>query len=403
MKEFFGFGHKKILSLKVLCCYKGTYPQGMAMAKRLRLYAKICASIKFSFTVFSEKCFSKEHEGKPFDYHSYIQWKKKSIFDSFIVLRDVYSTIYRLKLFFIIFKSKDYDIVFSSGYKWPTILCFKFICFFTQKKLILELNEYPYSLSKTRFSFLNKINSFVLFNFVYKLIDGFIVISQNLHKVASKYKKSNAKVLLLPILIDSEDKINRTKNNSTPFIFHAGTLNDEKDGVVEVFKAFGKLKSKLNTPIKFILSNSKMDENTKNIINQIIEDYDMNDNIIFHNYLTNEKVRSYYQKCVAVVINKPNTFRNSFNFSTKLGESLLYSIPVITTNYGESRKYLIDGFNCLIIDETNPIDSISNHIYALISNKYDVNFLTQNGRKQAIDCFDYKNFSDDFKFFILSL
>ena len=83
----------------------------------------------------------------------------------------------------------------------------------------MELNEYPYSLSKTRFSFLNKINSFVLFNFVYKLIDGFIVISQNLPKVASKFIKSNAKVLLLPILIDSEDKINRTKNNSTHLFF----------------------------------------------------------------------------------------------------------------------------------------------------------------------------------------
>lgn len=389
--------------MKVLCCYKGTYPQGMAMAKRLYMYAKICASIKFSFTVFSEKCSSKQHKGKPFDYHSYIQWKKKSVFDSNIIIRDLYSSIYRLKLFLLIFKAKDYDIIFTSGYKWPTILCFKFICLLTQKKLVIELNELPYSLSKTRFSFLNKINSFILFNFIYKLIDGYIVISQKLFNVASKYKKTNSKVFLIPILINSEDKIQRIKNTSTPFIFHAGTLNDEKDGIIEVFKAFGNLKSNLNTPIKFILSNSKMDVKTNKIINQIIDDYDMKDNIIFHNYLTDTELRLYYQKCIAVVINRPNTYRNSFNFSTKLGESLFYSIPVITTNYGESRKYLIDGFNCLIIDEKKPVESISNHIYGLISNKYDVNFLTQNGQKQALDCFDYKNFSDDFKYFILSL
>lgn len=389
--------------MKVLCCYKGTYPQGMAMAKRLYMYAKICASIKFSFTVFSEKCSSKQHKGKPFDYHSYIQWKKKSVFDSYVIIRDLYSSIYRLKLFLLIFKAKDYDIIFTSGYKWPTILCFKFICLLTQKKLVIELNELPYSLSKTRFSFLNKINSFILFNFIYKLIDGYIVISQKLFNVASKYKKTNSKVFLIPILINSEDKIQRIKNTSTPFIFHAGTLNDEKDGIIEVFKAFGNLKSNLNTPIKFILSNSKMDVKTNKIINQIIDDYDMKDNIIFHNYLTDTELRLYYQKCIAVVINRPNTYRNSFNFSTKLGESLFYSIPVITTNYGESRKYLIDGFNCLIIDEKKPVESISNHIYGLISNKYDVNFLTQNGQKQALDCFDYKNFSDDFKYFILSL
>lgn len=389
--------------MKVLCCFNGSYPNGMAMANRLKLYAKILSSKKISFLIFSEKGNAKSRSGNPFDLHYYYHWKKPSFVDSFIILRDIYSSIYRIKLFLLIFRFKDYDVLLSTGYKWPVILCFKIVCFLSGKKLIIELNEKPYSLMNLRFSFLNGIHSFILYNFVYKLIDGFIVISENLMGLANKYKKPSASVFKLPILIDGSKRVQRRPNESTPFIFHAGTLNEEKDGITDVFNAFGILKTKTDIPVKFILSNYLTDNETKAKIQSIIRKYDLKDDVIFHNFLSELELSRYYQECLAVVINKPNTLRNRHNFSTKLGECLFYKVPVIATNYGEAKKYLVHNFNALIIEETNPIQSISTALYELLNNNVDVKKITQNAHKTAVDNFDFNRHSDDFRTFLIGL
>lgn len=83
------------------------------------------------------------------------------------------------------------------------------------KKVVRELCEYPYKRKCIRSAILLK---------TFRFYDGFVAISQELESCALKYKRKNASVIRIPILIDNAHPIKEKYNHSRPYIFHGGTL-----------------------------------------------------------------------------------------------------------------------------------------------------------------------------------
>lgn len=368
----------------------------MAMANRLMCYAKAMQSDLDYFTVATE---GQKRNGQEFQQilpsHDCWYWRTKNIFDSLPILKDIVSSWMRWKLYRHILISRDIDVVFTAGYRWPHMILFSFITHISGKKYCIELNELPHSIIASRKDSegLNRIKRWLTLRLAFPNIDGFIAISENLKELVLKYANSKAHVIKVPILTDYIPVGIRDVNRDEPFIFHAGTLTPEKDGIIQVLEGFGKAVKESNLKLNFEFSNYKTLPDIKKELESIIERYGIRDRVIFHNHLSNSKLAEKYQACSMVIINKPNNLRNRYNFSTKLGEYMSYALPIITTSTGESGNYLKDGSNCIMINDSYSSDEIAKHIVQLNANSPLAESLSQNARETSISSFGYKNYA----------
>ena len=88
------------------------------------------------------------------------------------------------------------------------------------------------------------------------LMDGIISISNALRDLAVANTLSSCKHIRVPIMVEYDRfSINKTLSETeVPFVFHAGTLNQQKDGILGMIEAFGMAMQRLKRPIKYILT-----------------------------------------------------------------------------------------------------------------------------------------------------
>ena len=359
--------------MKIFCAYKGPYPNGMAMANRLYLYAKALSRESISFLVASEGTIAKSEAESPknlFEHHDFWHWRRPSRLSSLTFIGGIFAQLTRKKLHQAIDDAEGYSVLFVAGYRWFDLLLLQRTCKRNGMKMVIELNELPHSILSGRMDskWLNAIKRFITLNLVFPRMDGFIVISEQLEKLAHKYNKS-AKICRVPILTDNITNLEPyiSSNTSKPFIFHAGTLTEEKDGILEVVEAFGRFHQSHESELTFEFSNKKTLPQIINKMEVIMDNYGVRDKVVFHNHLSKEELDRKFKTCAMVVINKPDNRRNVYNFSTKLGECMSFSVPIISTAVGESRNYLEHGRNALIIKNSKDAGYISSQIASLMN------------------------------------
>jgi glycosyltransferase involved in cell wall biosynthesis len=395
--------------MKVLVVFDNFYPEGMAMSNRLHLYAKGLVEVGTKVRILALKARSKSFDIQNFEGVEY--YNLKTGFQKGIpnFLKRIGVFIERIYLYKHLFKEiKNYDVIWAIDFSWFPLLIISMISKIHNKKIVIELNELPNSIiaSRLQSNFSNSIKRQLLFKIAYPKINGFIVISEALELLANNKKSSSAKVIRIPILMDKEkfsnyeNKVeNRFKNR---FVLHAGTLTEEKDGIIEVFEAIARVIKENDPQLKFILSNKITLPKVIGKIDKIIENYGIKENVIFHNHISKIELDKYLKTCTFAIINKPNTERNSYNFSTKLGEYLSYGIPVITTPVGESSRYLVDRINAHIIN-SDDINGLIQRIIEILESPETAINLANRGRETAIDNFDYRLYSKDLLNFFSSL
>lgn len=392
--------------VKILCLYKGSYPKGQAMANRLRNYADAICSENFGFTVASEgQKVKRASEELLFEGHKVFHWRKKSNWDKLPLIRDMSAWLHRIKLYKYLASQGEYDVLFSSGYRWPQMIVMLLLAKVIRKKYVVELNELPHSIKarRTDTSFSNALKRFITLRCVFPFVDGFICISKELEELLEPIVSSSCKVIRVPILTDVPTIPSNPSRIKSDFIFHAGTLTNFKDGIETVFEAYGKAVRQNGLDLRYEFSNFNTLPAIKDKIRKIINRYDLQDLVTFHNYLSQEELHQKLQSCYMVVINKPNNIRNKYNFSTKLGECMGYGIPIITTAYGDSFLFLEDHNNALIIGDSTDSDQLAVLMHTLHSDKELAKQIGIAARKTAEQEFHYSNFSKPLRDYFLAL
>jgi glycosyltransferase involved in cell wall biosynthesis len=391
-------------SSSISIIFLGNYPHGMAMSKRIHLYAKSlkdCDIYPLIFTLDNrDKNYSsiQHYNGVDFITNPLIDFKIGYL-NSFI--SKILILVQYLRY------SKNNKVVWLIGHSWFFTFSVRLITFFQGRKLIVETNEYPYVTYGDRrlnFKLISKINQYIAIKLIYPLLDGFVVISDALEQAVKKWNKK-ATVIRIPILVNFNEHLIQDKNKfkqrfSEPYLFHAGTLNEQKDGILYVFEAFARIALK-HTNLKFILTNDVTIAATKAKINKIIEEYKLSEKVIFYNGLTNENVEYHLQHCSFAILNKPVNLQNNCNFSTKLGEYLMYGVPLITTLNGEAEKYLANKNCCFRIEENSVVQMVEMMDKILTDNSIVQEKIT-NAQNLAKEFFDYRNYSNLLSRFIKS-
>lgn len=379
--------------MNIFVVLNDSYPVGMASAKRTSTYVKGFTELGYKTTVIVP--IPKENYGKApknskskgiFNGGTYQFISKKTVRSKYFIKRridDIWG--YLLTLFFILrnVNSSDKIIVYRGGWLWYIAICLT--ARLKTVKIFLELNEYPYFSAQ---NIIQKIYRELTFHLSFPLFSGFIVISETLRSVADKYKSNNAQIIKVPIVVIPTEFQFESKKLTSSYIFHAGTLSQKKDGVVDMIKSFALASCEISKEIRFFLAGIFDNQNDKSQVEDILKEYNLKDRVIFTGYLNNKDVKEYMQGASLAIISKSNTLQNKYGFPTKLGEYLASGIPVILTNVGESMCYLKNDYNASIVDPDNPA-LIADEIIRLFSDEKKRKQLASNGEKLVHEEFNY--------------
>lgn len=383
--------------MKVYIITGEPFPNGMAATNRIKCYAKAIVEqgIKCEILIFTRtEVYGKtpkntlgkgDFDGIPFKYIGGTPLRGSNV-----LFRQLKDYLDRWKLLWFLKRHlNEGDIVFAyMGTMVDYSIRIIDVTHNCGAFYISDLCEYPYGTGAETKKTVG--NRYKVLNKLFPLLDGVIPISDALCELAKQYVTPKCQILKVPILVDYEKYClkDQSEISEYPYIFHSGTLYEQKDGILGMIEAFGLAKQKLDREFYFV-STGKI-ENSPHAaeIKQIISKYNIEKYIHFTGYLSDEELKDYLVKASLVIINKYRTQQNQYCFSTKLGEYLAASKPVIITNVGEAMNWLEDGVSAYIVESEN-VDSLSNAIVKAFSDDVFKQRIALQGNVICRNSFDY--------------
>jgi glycosyltransferase involved in cell wall biosynthesis len=288
---------------------------------------------------------------------------------------------------------KQSDVILVDGFNWFTYFWLGFWYGDGKRKLLYELNEKPGTVYTSRLLELKPVKALgmMLTRWSMKSFDGFVVISEPLREFINGQMKRTAKIVKLPIIIDTRESFQELPAEIPPhpFIIHTGALSQQKDGIIDVFKAFAEVNKQYDKKLHFYLAGSKdAPPGVWDEINKAVNDNQLQDNVHFLGMIFGDKLKTLQKNCLFLVLPKPDNEQNRNNFPTKLGEYLAFSRPVITSKVGDMALFMKNGETALIVEPGN-VAQISDAMLRLLKDPSLVEKLGAAGRKVAEEEFDY--------------
>jgi len=288
---------------------------------------------------------------------------------------------------------RESDVILVDGFNWFSFFWFGLWYGRGKTKLVYELNEKPGTVYTSRFLELPPVKSagLLLNRIGLRIFDGFIVISEPLREYISARKKGNASVITLPIIIDTRETFREddTLIPDHPYFIHTGVMSQQKDGIIDIFKAFVKVNERTGGKLHFYVSGKKdAPPGVWSEINHAIDSSGLSDHVHFLGYLGEDKLRTLQKYSMFLVLPKPDNEQNRNNFATKLGEYLAFGKPVITTAVGDMAKFMRHGETALIVEPGNT-DEIADAMIRLMDDRALATRLGAAGKKVAEQEFDH--------------
>lgn len=346
--------------MNVLVIYTGAYPKGEVTTHRVHNICKGLvahgADVEILLTRPTQKdgAIRNPNALGTFEGVKYRHVRKKHIRSPYFIKRrwEDFMCSCGTVLHVLLNRSKS-DITLIVGPSFDFRLFLPIVAKFTKSKTVLEINEYPFvtrgNTGWTRFK------RGLLFKVIFPLYDGFIPISEELVRVVGEHKTAAASVIKIPILSSPVRVGNKGPSLlSNPYIIHAGSLSEEKDGMSGLLEAFALARKEVAQDIRLVITGNVKRAREYVAVKQLISGHGIEDAVIFTGFLENEELRRYFTHASLAIINKLDSVQNRYCFPTKLADYCSYGIPVITTTVGESTYYLQDQINAYIVEPGNP-------------------------------------------------
>lgn len=348
--------------MKVLFFYNGSYPRGMAMTRRLHLYAKALqeAGSQVEIVVPGRRgSDNQQYEGVPYRVlaspvvgRSY--WMRQAL-GAFWAL--MYARTCKCW-------SRQGKLIFLCGFGWWTSLCMLITLRFSGGKSILEVNENPYAPEGGRLdpAWLRSWRRFLVLRLVFPLANGFVVISEKLETLVRRHKRSAAQILRVPVLANCDETFeqvngsppDKVATNGSPYLLHAGALSETKDGVLAVFEAFAQVNEVV--PLDFYLTSPVMAPALARKVEALLEKSGLTQRVHFTGLLSTQALAQLRRGSALAVVNKPLNWQNSYNFPTKLAEYLSDGIPLVISSGGEMARFLQHEKHALVVRPNDAAD-----------------------------------------------
>ncbi len=394
-----------MIKKNILFLHEGTFPEGFAMAFRLKMYFKMLDDNLFNYKIIVPRkstIASIENNDSHIDY----LWKEVVPQNKF--LRKFLYIIQDFKWTIQLFKNrKNIDVIFVAAMSIFPLFLITLISKILGKKVILELNEYPYSSQGGNalddLEIYKKYRRFITEKFIYKNIYGVVSISPKLSEYIIKIN-NQLKVVEIPVLCDVDyfkniESLSPTEKKvpTHKFTVHASNLSEYKDGFSTNLKAIGEYNQsvqEIENKIHLIITLNGIPHLLESSLRPIIDHYQLNDYLHFVGYLDESELYNLYKNAEFLIINKPDNLQNTYNFPTKLSEYLYFGkILLVSTNHAMD-QYLEKNVHCKKF-ESNNFEELTSFIQETMS--LGNNFSYREASQRLVENeFDYKSNANEF-------
>ena len=386
--------------MKVYIVTGEPFPNGMAATNRVKCYARAiqeggvdCEVVIFQRTELPNNIQNQQasgvYDGIP--YH-YVGGSNKRHPIRYIRPFFDYIDKWRMTRYLRHNLSKGDVLFLFVGGKIKQMLCYMRIAKSKGAYCVRDLCELPYGTgAETEYAIRMRK---VTIEKQFPKLDGIISISDALFNLAKTYTLPTCKHIKVPIMVEYEHYglTNKPEPPQVPYIFHAGTLYQQKDGILGMIEAFGMAKQRLGMPIRYILTGNINNSSHPNELKQLIEKYQLEDFIEFVGYLNRDQIKEYLSKASLVISNRPKSKQDYYGFSTKVGEYLASATPLLMTNWGEAVNWLENGKSAYIT-EPEDTEALAEAIVYVFSNSEESRRVGFAGQEVCRNCFDYRNWS----------
>ncbi len=281
--------------------------------------------------------------------------------------------------------------------RFLTVIWFYIIAKICGATYILEKSERPFL--KADKSLLGKLYSNFYTHTVYKLFDGMILISNNLWEYMSVRIRRNARLLKIPILVDTDQfKPYDHDSKHGKYIAYCGTLNEAKDGVLTLLCAFASV-SYDYPDVSLMLIGDGYKKSEIPVYRMKAEELGVSERVIFTGFLSRDILPKYLGQASILALARPSSLQADAGFPTKLGEYLASGNPVIVTRTGEIDTYLNSGID-VYFAEPDSVKSFADTLRCALSDQAVAMDIGRRGREAAIRYFDYRENGRKIKNFV---
>ena len=383
---------KEKSKLKIAILTLAGFPEGMAVTNRVFYYAKGLqengSEVEVIIVKPTEKAgnvINSESEGN-YNGVNFSYSLGKSVRSMNFLRRRIDDIIGPYIAAVTVIKNK-YDVgmlIGSNSFYHPMI--FKIMFRFFGIKFYAERTELMFHNKKK--AGLYKIKNKIYEKIIYKNLDGFFVISNQLLREYSKLKSKRCKLGLIPVIVDENEiykpEITRSKN-----LVYTGPLTQKKDGILTIIQSFFMIAK--NCPETDLIMTGDIDSTPdKDKILSLVNNSEFKSRVKFLGFMSRKGMIELINSACGLVLAKPLSDQSDTCFPTKLGEYLSTGNPVVITKTGEIPMYLKDGVNAYIA-EPGSAESFAFKLAEMLNDPEKAKAIGMKGRQVAIGNFNYRN------------
>lgn len=221
----------------------------------------------------------------------------------------------------------------------------------------------------------------------YFAYSGLALMTKTLYNHYEAFPKPGPKLLHLPMTVDLErfnTALAPLEGFQQPYIAFVGVMNDAKDGVSILIKAFNSMTGELPDLKLYLIGGWNYDTP---IHQQLIKEYGLENKVFWKGEFSRDQIPAIIKNAALLALPRPDSKQAQGGFPTKLGEYLATSNPVCATTVGEIPDYLVDG-ESVFFAQPGSVDSFANAMRRVLSNPEEAKKIGANGRKVAEEYFN---------------
>lgn len=215
-----------------------------------------------------------------------------------------------------------------------------------------------------------------------KVIDGFLCISTSLKDLLIRSGIDGGKTHVVNMLVDSSRFDGIKKQDVEPYIGYCGAADNNKDGVDQLIRAFGKIAHKYPDLKLYIMGPKRVD--CKN--EELAKSLGIYDRVLFTGMIGSTDLPQKLVNARILALDRPQSRQAKYGFPTKLGEYLLTGNPVVVTSVGDIPLFLNDGESVYLAEPDN-VEAFAEKLEFVLSHPEESKQVGENGRKVALESF----------------
>lgn len=251
-----------------------------------------------------------------------------------------------------------------------------FLCFFSrmlQIEIFKEESENPNVYFKKTHNPVKLMLKWLCINKLYHYYHVVIVMTEPLKSFFLSIGIKSERILLVSQTVDIDrfEKLSWTSDEyNFPYIAYAGSLDQKKDGVLSLVRAYALIASKY-PEIQLIVIGTGSIEDQKRLTEEISR-FKLNNRIIVKGAVPANRIPYILKNAKILASCRPNSLQADYGFPTKVVEYMACNKPMVSTNTGELANYLKDRENSFVSKSSDPddfsakiIEVLENHEFAL--------------------------------------